>query len=56
MKTKSDYYRNPNLPPLHVIVAEVFTPEILEEPKEQAASGRTRLPATPAPKGGHRRG
>jgi hypothetical protein len=42
---KSSYYANKYLPPLHEIVTEVFTPEILEEPGRKPS----KAPAPPPP-------
>ena len=51
---KSTYYTNKNLPPLYEIVAEVFTPEILEEPERGAANVRARRHPLSVPRGDRR--
>lgn len=53
--SKSAYYDSRNLPPLHEIVTEVFTPEILEEP-ERGSANRRALRHPPPPVKVDRRG
>ena len=52
--TKLEYYTNRNLPPLYEIVAEGFTPEMLEERERGSATGRTRRYPTSRPREGRR--
>jgi hypothetical protein len=39
-KPKSDYYRQPNVPPMHEIISEVLTPEVLEPDANPEAGKR----------------
>ena len=48
--SKSTNYINKNLRPLYEIVAEVFTPEILEEQERGSANGGARRYPPPTPR------